>query len=94
MLIAQTEECETLDEVPLQNNEKPTLSEDLVAEKYALMEALVPKILHELDMIDQCMQNVRDLIRPHTTLNRSGDINFPLFSEDFDSYKQCLEYKR
>ena len=47
----------------------------------------------ELDRIDGAMQRVRDLIRPHTSLNRAGD-GLPLFSRDFSVYRDCLQYER
>lgn len=55
------------------------------------MQQLAPQILYELNQVDKHMQNVRDLIRPHTSMNKTKQA---LFSEPFDVYKECLTYQR
>ena len=47
----------------------------------------------ELNKIDEGMDRVRALIRPHTSLNRA-EANFPPLSHEFNEYKSCLNYQR
>ena len=65
----------------------------MIIQKSAQVKDLMPRILEELDKIDQSMQNVKDLIRPHTTVNRACD-GYPILSQDFEVYKNMLQYQR
>ena len=69
------------------------LLDEAILQKSAQIKDIIPRILDELDKIDRSMQNVKDLIRPHTTLNRACD-GFPVLSQDFDVYKRMLHYQR
>jgi len=71
---------------------KVVVSADVVNEKRLILEQLAPLVVHELNKIDASMQRVKDLIRPHTSINRGSSDSLPLFSKDFASYKNCLEY--
>ena len=51
----------------------------------------MPRVITELDTIDQSIQTVKDLIRPLTALGKTGD---PVLSQDFSVYKSLLSYKR
>ena len=97
--IAEVTECGTslrqsMHKQSLVNNLTPLqLNDDNIFQKHAIIESLVPEILHQLNQIDTCMENVRALIRPHTTRNRTCD-GYPVFTQDFDVYKQFLDYQR
>ena len=67
--------------------------ENYAAEQVTLLEFLAPQILEELDTIDYHMQRLKDLIRPHTSVNKTPG-SIPLFSETFERYRECLMYSR
>ena len=70
-----------------------SIVDETILMKSAQIKDIIPRIPDELDTIDRCMQNVKDLIRPHTTLNRACD-GYPVLSQDFEVYKRMLHYQR
>ena len=55
------------------------------------MNEMAPLVVAELDQIDEGMLRIRELIRPHTSINRGGD-KVPALSREFAEYKECLNY--
>ena len=68
------------------------ITQALVELRHDTMKNLLPQILAQVEIINTAMQDLKNLIRPHTGLNRAND-DYPLFSQDFEVYKQCLQYK-
>lgn len=76
---------------PLRNSDM--MSDGYVLEQVARLEDLAPQILAELNTIDRHMVRVRDLIKSHTSLNTDVG-EFPLFSQPYEIYKDCMRYAR
>lgn len=51
---------------------KVAVSAEVVNEKRLILEQLAPLVVQELNKIDASMQRVKDLIRPHTSINRGS----------------------
>ena len=59
---------------------------------YRILESIMPKILLELQTIEQAMKRACDLIFPHAWIDDKSD-PFTIFSQEFAVYSECLSYE-